>query len=216
MATEMCEKYFRDNAEQQVNVNDSQRSSVLKAVDARTVDANTFAAARKEVFQLMNRDSYKRFKGTQPFRDLLEELGSYDAQHLGNADDVEIDVDVAMQGARCRSSTAGQLSYMQATRAKLNVAKSSTGRSLSAQLDKVQMEQYKSTSSLSPRVTTTSTSSTRDTLPDLTPEPRKSDSQSDSARSSVDATPTLTMTVEAPTPALAVTVEAPEEAEAAL
>jgi hypothetical protein len=48
---------------------------LLKEVDTNKINSNTFNAAQQEIFFLMERDSYPRFRMGPLFKELLEDYG---------------------------------------------------------------------------------------------------------------------------------------------
>ena len=82
MAKRLCDEFVRDGAERQVNIPDKVRRECLRALEAGGDALGAiFDAAKQEVYLLMARDTFRRFKETEPWRALLAELGSYGAPH---------------------------------------------------------------------------------------------------------------------------------------
>lgn len=79
-------EYVADSAPQQINI----RSSVRKAIDARRkaddIDSTLYDAAQEEIYKLMEKDNFARFRKGDTFKRLLEEVGSY--QTLGETSSV--------------------------------------------------------------------------------------------------------------------------------
>ena len=83
MITEVVKIYILDGADQQVNIPGPLQKKI-KDLDADPISdwAAVVQAIRKaqdEIYVLMARDNYPRFTKSQPFQDLLDAIGSYDA-----------------------------------------------------------------------------------------------------------------------------------------
>lgn len=78
-ATELCNTYIYKDSPSQVNLASHTVADIEKALARGAVSVNTFAAARKEILALMEKDSLVRFKKSPAFTSLLETVSSYDA-----------------------------------------------------------------------------------------------------------------------------------------
>lgn len=64
-------KYISETAESQVNINGSVKSVIQKELKAGTVTRKMFDKAQKEIFELLSRDSFPRFRKTPSFQRYL-------------------------------------------------------------------------------------------------------------------------------------------------
>lgn len=74
-ANEIYEKYCKEGAEKQVNLPHKIRSEIETAITNNAVDKHSFDVASNEIYQLMVRDNYARFKRTQDFELYFKRLG---------------------------------------------------------------------------------------------------------------------------------------------
>jgi len=79
-AKKMLELYVKDGANKQVNIPDKMRKKLEKTIGAGETGMGLFHDARKELYTLMQRDNFRRFNRSEPFHNLLEEMGAYNVQ----------------------------------------------------------------------------------------------------------------------------------------
>lgn len=70
----LVETYCKKGAEMQVNLSDAVLSEVVRNFTNGDIDANLFEKARKEIYKLMQNDSYNRYKGTVAYRKARPEI----------------------------------------------------------------------------------------------------------------------------------------------
>lgn len=76
-ANEISHQFITEDAPEQVNIPARQREDLLAVLASDSYDATVFDEAQEEVVKLMGADSFKRFKKTQQFLEILEALGCY-------------------------------------------------------------------------------------------------------------------------------------------
>ncbi|GMI08839.1 hypothetical protein TrRE_jg2152 [Triparma retinervis] len=77
-AKELYDKYISESAELQVNVPGKMRKEVNKLITGEgTVGADIFDGSQDEIYKLMVRDNFARFKKTPEFKDFFENLGIF-------------------------------------------------------------------------------------------------------------------------------------------
>jgi len=69
------ERYCKEDSDHQVNLPCSIRTSLHKSIDEKDVHANLFNDSMGEIYRLMERDSYARFKRTPGFKEFFKCLG---------------------------------------------------------------------------------------------------------------------------------------------
>lgn len=74
-AAAIVDEYIRPGAVHEINIPDAQRKCVLSNVEA--AGADLFAHARKEAYNLMSRDTFRRFVREGEYQALVKELGGY-------------------------------------------------------------------------------------------------------------------------------------------
>jgi len=77
VARSLCARFIDEQGEEQVNLPSPVRESCLKHVAEGRVTRDLFERAKQEVLKLMDTDSFKRFKQTPLFKQLLDRVGSY-------------------------------------------------------------------------------------------------------------------------------------------
>lgn len=75
-ARALVDEFVRKGAPQEVNIPDEQRKEILANLEA-SCTSTLFARAQKEAYDLMARDTYRRFVREDEFQALLDTLGSY-------------------------------------------------------------------------------------------------------------------------------------------
>jgi hypothetical protein len=77
-AKDLYDKYISESAELQVNVPGKMRKQVNKLVAGEAaVGADIFEGCQTEIYKLMVRDNFARFKKTPEFKDFFENLGIF-------------------------------------------------------------------------------------------------------------------------------------------
>jgi hypothetical protein len=69
------EKYCKEGAESQVNLPHKIRSELEQAIQSKSIDKYSFDVASDEIYQLMVKDNYARFKRTKDFEQYFKRLG---------------------------------------------------------------------------------------------------------------------------------------------
>eukprot|EP00462_Mataza_sp_D1_P006987 CAMPEP_0175122586 /NCGR_PEP_ID=MMETSP0087-20121206/1796_1 /TAXON_ID=136419 /ORGANISM="Unknown Unknown, Strain D1" /LENGTH=644 /DNA_ID=CAMNT_0016404235 /DNA_START=23 /DNA_END=1957 /DNA_ORIENTATION=+ len=81
----LLEVYIAPGSPHMVNIPSSDVKIITQAVECGRVTSSTFKAARNEILKLMSTDSYKRFKKSAMFTELLQTVGSYDSGQTDEA-----------------------------------------------------------------------------------------------------------------------------------
>lgn len=79
-ARRIFEKYLMQGGPREVNIPDVQRQAVAASIESGRVSKDLFVVARNEIYKLLERDSYARFKMSPQFGELLSTLGVYDGR----------------------------------------------------------------------------------------------------------------------------------------
>lgn len=74
-AEEILGQYCEESSEHQVNLPCSMRSSLQKAIEECDIKDDLFTPAIDEIYRLLERDNYARFKRTPEFREFFKCLG---------------------------------------------------------------------------------------------------------------------------------------------
>lgn len=74
-ATYIFQRYCKEGSEHQVNLPCSIRSSLQEALEKRDINEDLFNPAMDEIYRLMVRDNYARFKRTPDFKEFFKCLG---------------------------------------------------------------------------------------------------------------------------------------------
>jgi regulator of G-protein signaling len=74
-AKAIADKYVRTSAASQVNLRSDVMEAVLKEVDSDQATPTVFNSAQQEIFNLLERDSFPRFKASPLFVAMMEEYG---------------------------------------------------------------------------------------------------------------------------------------------
>jgi CRP-like cAMP-binding protein len=85
-AEELVQQFIAENAPEQVNINGESRHSIESQVRERRVTHRTFLNAEHEIMQLLERDSFARFKQSELFREFLAAAESYEEKSTGQID----------------------------------------------------------------------------------------------------------------------------------
>ena len=75
--TDIFEEYISSSAQLQVNIPGKQRTAISTVVggDKSAYTKNMFESAENEIYKLMVRDNYARFKRTKEFSEFFKSLG---------------------------------------------------------------------------------------------------------------------------------------------
>jgi len=80
LASRLCEQYVKEGSERQVNIPDGMRKKILAAHADGSLDglfSDREHDAVHEVYELMSRDNFRRWKSTEGFETFLDSLGAY-------------------------------------------------------------------------------------------------------------------------------------------
>ena len=77
-STAIVDKYVRESAPASVNLPSKIAGPIIKAVEDQDLQEDTFTKGKTEIYNLMNRDLYQRFKKTKLFDELMKKLHTYD------------------------------------------------------------------------------------------------------------------------------------------
>ena len=77
-AEKICTDFVRPEAEDCVNLPSKIAEVILKAVKGHDLHEDTFSKAMEEIYNLMNRDLYQRFKVSKAFDNLMKKLHTYE------------------------------------------------------------------------------------------------------------------------------------------
>ena len=95
----LVDEYLPDGAPRQINVPSACQQKVIATYKAGELKADSFDAARLEIYQLMAKDSLARFVQTKEFGALLAEFGSYDLDKLVGVSSSAIELDLELMSA---------------------------------------------------------------------------------------------------------------------
>ena len=76
-------KYVDKNADLMVNIRGDKTKKIKDAIDAATPTADMFLEAQEEIYKLMEKDNFPRYKSSKFFKTLGEKVGFYDKDALG-------------------------------------------------------------------------------------------------------------------------------------
>ena len=74
----ILDKYVREEAPHTVNLPSKQAVAIIDAVESHDLHEDTFSRGKEEIYNLMHRDLYQRFKKSPAFDDLMRKMHSYD------------------------------------------------------------------------------------------------------------------------------------------
>lgn len=76
-ATEIIERWMIEGATEEVSMEGTFRAHVLERYKKEDFSYDMFKEAKELVFNIMEGDNFKRYKASQEFAKLLEDLGQY-------------------------------------------------------------------------------------------------------------------------------------------
>ena len=76
-AQALYEKYISEAADLQVNVPGKMRKAIKAVVDGEEITEDIFEGSQNEIYKLMVRDNFARFKKTEEFKNFFENLGIF-------------------------------------------------------------------------------------------------------------------------------------------
>jgi len=76
-AQTVIQKFIEINASEQVNIPSTMREDLVATVRSGNITVATFSAPMNEIIKLMSSNSLNRFKNSDLFTQLLNEVGSY-------------------------------------------------------------------------------------------------------------------------------------------
>ena len=98
-AVQIVEAYIAEDSKTPVNVMGDTRTEIEKKVTEGDVDHSTFITAEKEILDLLERDSFARFKQSDLFSEFLQDAESYDEKEQDPA------IALSQQDPRLRSGS---------------------------------------------------------------------------------------------------------------
>jgi len=76
-ALKIYEKYIAESSPNWVNISGTVRREISEKVKNSDIDEKIFQTAQEEIYELMEKDPFQRFKGSECFGKLLETVGAY-------------------------------------------------------------------------------------------------------------------------------------------
>lgn len=73
----LFKQYIIDDAPEQINLEDKTRRVILQRFAKGSIDQRIFHQAKDDIYNLMERDNFSRFKKSPLFQEMLSELGTY-------------------------------------------------------------------------------------------------------------------------------------------
>jgi len=73
------EKYIMDNCPQPINIKSNVRAQIMKRMQLEDYEVDMFKTAKQEIYDLMSLDVFARFKHSESFKKMLDEIGVYGA-----------------------------------------------------------------------------------------------------------------------------------------
>jgi len=77
-AQKIVDEFVKPEANDCVNLPSKIANVIMKSVKENDLHEDTFTKAMEEIYNLMNRDLYQRFKQSQAFDDLMKRLHTYE------------------------------------------------------------------------------------------------------------------------------------------
>ena len=74
---EIYEKYISDDAPQMINIKANVKEMIRKRIANDEIDYDIYRAAKYEIYELMSLDVFSRFKHSESFKKMLQEIGVY-------------------------------------------------------------------------------------------------------------------------------------------
>jgi CRP-like cAMP-binding protein len=71
------EKYIMDNCAQPINIKSNVRALIIKRIQLEDYESDMFKVAKQEIYDLMSLDVFSRFKHSDAFKRMLDEIGVY-------------------------------------------------------------------------------------------------------------------------------------------
>lgn len=71
------ETYIKDDAPMMINIKSNVRDSIRKRIENDDIDYELYRAAKYEIYELMSLDVFSRFKHSEAFKKMLQEIGVY-------------------------------------------------------------------------------------------------------------------------------------------
>lgn len=92
-AQQIYGKYVAENAPSQINIKSNVREQVARRIQVDDVDYDLFKTAKAEIYDLMSLDVYSRFKHSDLFKKMLDEIGVYGAFAGEDLKDVKVQLE---------------------------------------------------------------------------------------------------------------------------
>ena len=89
LGNSLVDEFVADTAATQINIKSKIQKAILSVRENETFARSTFADAKEEIWKLMEKDNFQRFKKTKQFHSVLERVGAYstmDGFSLKNVD----------------------------------------------------------------------------------------------------------------------------------
>lgn len=77
LAEKIVKQFIRDGSDQEINLNSKNKLVVLNKVTANSFPVDLFDSCEEEILNLMNADSFKRFKNGNLFQEFLKASETY-------------------------------------------------------------------------------------------------------------------------------------------
>jgi len=71
------DRYIKDDAAMQINIKSSVKETIRKKIADDDLDYDIYRAAKYEIYELMSLDVFSRFKHSELFKKMLQEIGVY-------------------------------------------------------------------------------------------------------------------------------------------
>jgi len=87
------EKYVVDNCPQPINIKSNVRNQIIKRMTLEDYEVDMFKTAKQEIYDLMSLDVFSRFKHSDNFKKMLDEIGVYGAFSGDDLGHVKVQLD---------------------------------------------------------------------------------------------------------------------------
>jgi CRP-like cAMP-binding protein len=87
------DKFIKDDAVMMINIKSSVREQIRKRIADDDVDYDIYRAAKYEIYELMSLDVFSRFKHSDAFKKMLDEIGVYGTMAGENLSGIKVKLD---------------------------------------------------------------------------------------------------------------------------
>ena len=89
VANAIYHQYVAKNADLMINISSGRAATIKNEIDTNLVNIDTFLSAQEEIFKVMKRDNFARYKKSEYFEKLIASMDTYSTTSNIDAAEVE-------------------------------------------------------------------------------------------------------------------------------